>query len=121
MRDEAEYHDQAVRPFVLTGGRARPSRNTIGVDTLLIAISNAPPLPPSAPRQARELLHVCGRLLSLIEAAAHLRLPVSVVTVLASDLVDSGRLTARPKTNAGYAPPERKLLREVLHGLRSLR
>lgn len=120
MTGGAGYHDRPVRPFVLTGGRARPSRNTLGLDTLLVALEPAPALPASAGRQPRELLRVCARLLSLVEAAAHLRLPVSVVKVLASDLVDSGHLTAR-SPGPRFAPPDLKLLQEVLNGLRALR
>lgn len=119
MTASGEYRDSPVRPYVLTGGRAAPSRNTIGVDTLLIACEPGKPLPVTASRQERDLLRVCARLLSLIEAAAHLGLPVSVVRVLASDLVDSGHLTARSGIPAASGPPV-ALLKEVLDGLRKL-
>lgn len=114
-----DYHDGPLRPFVLTGGRARPSRNTIGVDTLLIAAEAEKALPISASRQERALVGLCHRLLSVVEAAAHLKLPASVVAVLASDLVDSGHLTAR--SSASEAQPGREMLVEVLDGLRRLR
>ncbi|MFY1674809.1 DUF742 domain-containing protein [Plantactinospora sp. WMMB334] len=113
------YRDSALRPYVLTRGRARPSRNTIGVDTLLIATGPAPPLPISAGRQERALLAMCRGLLSLVEVAARLELPVSVVRVLASDLVDSGHLTARAGSPRS-AQPSTELLQEVLNGLRAL-
>lgn len=116
---EPGYTDSALRPFVLTRGRARPSRNTIRVDTLLIAADPVPPLPPSASRQERALLTMCEGLLSVIEAAARMNLPVSVVRVLASDLVDSGHLTARAGSPR-YEPPPIELLQEVLNGLRAL-
>lgn len=113
------YRDTALRPYVLTRGRARPSRNTIGVDTLLVAADPVAPLPISAGRQERALLAMCQGLLSLVEAAARLELPVSVVRVLASDLVDSGHLTARAGSPRS-ALPSRELLQEVLNGLRAL-
>lgn len=112
------YEDTALRPYVLTRGRARPSRNTIGVDTLLIAADPVRPLPVAASRQERALLAMCKGLLSLVEAAARLKLPASVVRVLASDLVDSGHLTARAGSpHATF--PDRELLQEVLDGLRA--
>ncbi len=114
-----EYRDSALRPYVLTKGRARPTRNTISVDTLLIATDPAPPLPISAGRQERALLAMCRGLLSLVEVAARLELPVSVVRVLASDLVDSGHLTARAGSPRA-AQLSRELLQEVLNGLRAL-
>ncbi|MEU4222884.1 DUF742 domain-containing protein [Nonomuraea sp. NPDC026600] len=114
-----EYHDSAVRPYVLTQGRARPTRNTVGLDTLLVVADAGKPLPPSAARQARDLLRMFGRLLSLAEAAAHLRLPLSVAGILASDLVDSGHLIARSRIpEAGR--PDLTTLQEVLNGLRRL-
>ncbi|NJQ02676.1 DUF742 domain-containing protein [Streptomyces zingiberis] len=120
MSGPREYRDSPLRPYVLTGGRARPSRNTVALDTLVVAAGREEELPVSASRQERALLRMCSRLLSLAEAAAHLGLPVSTVTVLASDLVDAGHLTAR----TGVPPAARSdgdLLREVLDGLRRLR
>ena len=60
---------------------------------------------------------MCRRLLSLAEAAAYLELPVSVVVVVASDLVDSGHLSVRTQA---AAPVSREVLEELLHGLRKL-
>lgn len=117
MSGTGEYRDRPVRPYVLTGGRAVPSRNTIRPETLVTAASPGKPLPVSAGRTERALLGMCRRLLSLAEAAAYLELPVSVVVVVASDLVDSGHLSVR--TPAG-APVSREVLEELLHGLRKL-
>ncbi|MFI6503052.1 DUF742 domain-containing protein [Nonomuraea typhae] len=119
MTERGDYKDHAVRPYVLTGGRARPSRNTIGLDTLLVTEPGRA-LPISASRQERDLLRMCRRLLSLAEAAAHLELPMSVATILASDLVDSGHLSARSPVPEAAGPP-RDMLEEVLDGLRRLR
>jgi hypothetical protein len=121
------YHDRPVRPYVVTGGRVRPSRNTIRPETLLIAAGAAQTLPASASSEERALLRMCRRLLSLIEAAVHLELPVSVVSIVASDLVDAGFLAMRVNAEEpapGAAPggsaerPDRELLQEVLNGLR---
>ena len=58
--------------------------------------------------------------LSLAEAAAHLRLPVSVLRVLVADLVDAGRLRTRaPVPHADL--PDRHILEKVLDGLRTLK
>lgn len=119
MSSHDAYRDRPVRPYVVTQGRARPTRNTIRPETLLAVSDSTRSLPPSASREERAVLRLCQRLLSLVEAGAHLNLPVSVVAVVASDLVDAGYLTARsglPDT----APPDRELLEEVLDGLRKL-
>jgi Protein of unknown function (DUF742) len=117
MSSTGEYRDRPVRPYVLTGGRAVPSRNTIRPETLVSAAFPGKSLPVSAGRTERALLAMCRSLLSLAEAAAYLELPVSVVLVVASDLVDSGHLLVR--TPAG-PPVSREVLEELLHGLRKL-
>ena len=134
MTGQDDYPDRPVRPYVVTGGRVRPSRNTIRPEALLIAADPGKPLPVSASSEERALLRMCQRLLSLVEAAVHLGLPVSVVSVVASDLVDAGFLATRsaggePRAGVprawpdGPAPrrPDRTLLQEVLDGLRKLR
>ncbi|MCL7377849.1 MULTISPECIES: DUF742 domain-containing protein [Streptomyces] len=117
---DGEYAASALRPYVITKGRSRPSRNTIGVETLLIAVDPPRDVPVSATREERALVRMCERLLSLVEAAAHLELPVSLVKVLASDLVDSGHLSARSGVPQAVLP-DSQLLQEVLDGLRRLR
>lgn len=115
MSIPGEYRDRPVRPYVLTGGRVLPTRNTIRPETLVAAAGK--PLPVSAGRTERAMLGMCARLLSLAEAAAHLELPVSVVMVVASDLVDSGHLSVRTQPGA---PVNRDVLQELLNGLREL-
>ena len=117
MSSTGEYRDRPVRPYVLTGGRAAPTRNTIRPETLVVAASPGKPLPVSAGRTERALLGMCRNLLSLAEAAAYLELPVSVVVIVASDLADSGHLLVR--TPAGV-PANREVLEELLDGLRKL-
>jgi hypothetical protein len=117
MSTRGDYRDRPVRPYVLTGGRAAPSRKTIRPETLVIAAEPDKPLPMSASRTERALLSMCQRLLSLAEAAAYLELPVSVVIVVVSDLVDTGYLSVR---TPAAAPVSRKVLEELLNGLRKL-
>jgi hypothetical protein len=102
---------------VLTGGRAAPTRNTIRPEKLVIAASPDKEMPVSATRMERVLLAMCRCLLSLAEVAVHLQLPVSVVVVVASDLVDSGHLSVRTPASQPVSPA---LLEELLNGLRNL-
>lgn len=117
MSSRGDYRDRPVRPYVLTGGRAAPSRTTIRPETLVVAAEPHKPPPVSVGRTERALLAMCQRLLSLAEAAVYLELPVSVVVVVASDLVDSGYLSVR---TPAAAPVSRKVLEELLNGLRKL-
>jgi hypothetical protein len=132
MSGQDEYRNHPVRHYVITGGRARPSRNTLRPETLLVVADAGKQLPVSASTEERALLDMCHRLLSLVEAAVHLDLPVSVVSVVASDMIDTGYLKVRGNNGEsppGSAPaagesaatrPDRKLLQEVLDGLRKL-
>ncbi len=117
MTSRGDYRDRPVRPYVLTGGRAAPTRSMIRPETLVVAAGSGRPLPISAGRTERALLALCRRLLSLAEAAAYLELPVSVIVVVASDLVDSGYLSVR---TPAAAPVSSDVLKEVLNGLRKL-
>jgi hypothetical protein len=119
MNPPPRDHRRLVPAYLATTGRAMPSRNTFDRLTVL----HAPGDPAGSglrPEQRRLLELLQPGPLSLAEAAAHLRLPVSVVKVMVADLVDAGRLSARaPVPDAEL--PERQILEKVLDGLRTLR
>lgn len=114
-----DEHLGPVRPYALTGGRTRPSRNTVRPETLLVATDDRA-LPMQATRQHRVLVRTCGRLLSVAEAAAYTQLPISVVLVLVCDLVDTGHLTIRTHAAPDGDGPSLDILERVLDGLRTL-
>ncbi|MFI0483079.1 DUF742 domain-containing protein [Actinomadura sp. 9N215] len=109
-----------VRPHVVTGGRARPSRNVFDVVTLVVATGDLPRT-GLTPEQV-QIVELClGGALSVAEISGHLGLPVGITRVLLSDLVDSGHLTTRAGA-PGARPaqqPKVRLLQEVLDGLRA--
>lgn len=104
-----------VRPHVVTGGRAHPTRNIFDLVTLVMAArSEVVGLNP----EKRRVMELCrGGALSVAEVAGHLDLPVSVTKVLLSDLVDSGHIVTRSVPETGR--PSDRLLQEVLDGLRA--
>ncbi|MGI8332499.1 DUF742 domain-containing protein [Actinomadura scrupuli] len=105
-----------VRPHVVTGGRARPTRNVFDLVTLVVATGErTSDLTP----EKRRIMELCrGGTLSVAEIAGHLALPVSVTKVLLSDLMDEGRLGTRTPAPA-VQTPDIRLLQEVLDGLRA--
>ncbi|MEY9969110.1 hypothetical protein ABIA33_007197 [Streptacidiphilus sp. MAP12-16] len=108
-----------VPAYLATAGSARPSRNTVDRITIVAGASRDVPegLGPAQHRIAQLLQ---SGSLTVVEVAAYLRLPVSVVKVLVSELVDSGHLLARaPVPPAGRY--DRQLLERVLSGLRAVR
>ncbi|GAA4147712.1 DUF742 domain-containing protein [Actinomadura keratinilytica] len=108
-----------VRPHVVTGGRARPTRNIFDLVTLVTAAGDLP-LTGLSPEK-RRIVNLCrGGALSVAEVSGHLDLPVSVTKVLLSDLVDSGHITTRAAGPDSSRPEQLGLLQEVLDGLRAL-
>ena len=105
-----------VRPHVVTGGRAHPTRNIFDLVTLVSASrTTVTGLNP----EKRRVMELCrGGALSVAEVAAHLSLPVGIVKVLLSDLVDSGHIVTRASVYETDQSEDR-LLREVLDGLRA--
>lgn len=103
-----------VRAYVRTGGRSRPSRE---LDLVTLVIAAKDPAPGAAP-DVRRVVDVCSHgALSIAEVAAYLDLPPSVVTIIVSDLLDSGHLNIPIPAEK---LPEIALLEEVLNGLRAL-
>ncbi|MBV6697554.1 DUF742 domain-containing protein [Kitasatospora aureofaciens] len=108
-----------VPAYLATGGRSRP--NTPGFErlTVLYAVGAEPP---------QGLEHEHGRLwellrpgaLTVVEAAAHLRLPVSATVFLAADLVEAGCLNARAPIPRAQQT-DRSIVERLLVGLRTLR
>ncbi|WP_283138156.1 DUF742 domain-containing protein [Rhizohabitans arisaemae] len=106
-----------VRPYTLTRGRARPSKEIIDLIAIVIT-TGVLPQGAASPEQLH-ILRICRRATSLAEVASELDLPLGVVRVLVSDLHDQGMVTVRPPAPIAQLPSER-ILREVINGLRAL-
>lgn len=106
-----------VRPYVVTEGRAHPTRNTLDLVTLLVAYKDQSMAGLSP--EKRRLIELCRPgALSVAEVSGHLSLPVSVVKVLVADLMDSGHLGTRSPIPSAQ-PTDARILQEVLDGLRA--
>ena len=105
------------RLYVITRGRSvRSERTTFDLVTLIVA--RAEPTPTMQPEHAA-ILRICGSPLSVAEISAHLRLPVSVVTVLLADLLQEQRIVVRAAVPKAILP-DCALLEAVIHGLQKL-
>lgn len=111
-----EHTTAAVRPYVITGGRAGSSRDALSLETLVRASGTA--LPPTLQPEYRRIVDRCQGLLSVAEVAAHLGQSPAVVQVLLADLIEWGHITARPPVPVAERA-DRDLLRKVLDGLES--
>ncbi|CAM5606834.1 DUF742 domain-containing protein [Streptomyces diastaticus] len=106
-----------LRPYALTAGRTRPTRDLRLTDCLLAVA--ATPRQTWTPEHQALHLWCTGAPCSVAELAARLGQPTQVARVLVSDLLDQ---TALSFVTAPTAPdePDVDLLERCLNGLRAL-
>lgn len=83
-----DVDDLVIRPFLLTGGRTRPAREDLRIETLIQ--SRPGPVPEGLRFEARLIVESCRQATSMAELAAAAKIPLGVARVLVSDLVDEG-------------------------------
>ncbi|MDR8414985.1 DUF742 domain-containing protein [Nonomuraea sp. 3-1Str] len=107
------------RLYMVTGGRSSVTDDAFDMVTLIV--SECDPTPGMQSEHAR-ILRLCRSPTAVVEIAAELRLPVSVVCILLCDLLDTGRITARNPRPAPAATrlPDPDMLKQVLVGLQNL-
>jgi hypothetical protein len=122
-RSENEWLDEeagpVVRPYALTRGRTRPTREGFDLIAIIATAATSSFAPPGAGPEHLAILDMCVRPLSVAEISAKLRLPLGVVRVLLGDLLDHGLIVVR-KPAATNQTPDEHVLKEVLHGLKAL-
>ncbi|MFE9561414.1 DUF742 domain-containing protein [Streptomyces sp. NPDC006487] len=111
--------DSPDRLYTLTGGRSRSGSDVFDLVTLVVAESD--PVPGMQSEHAA-ILRMCQFPTAVVEIAAELGLPVSIVRILLADLLGTGRIRARhPRTgNSAYSFTDPDILEQVLVGLRNL-
>jgi hypothetical protein len=120
-RDEAWFDDAAgplVRPYALTRGRTRSTTYPLDMITLVIALPSVYGEGDMEPEYAK-IVRLCRRPHSVAEISARLDLPLAVVKVLISDLIDQDYVihrSAAPPTEI----PDIHVLQAVLDGIRKL-
>ncbi|WP_189309108.1 DUF742 domain-containing protein [Streptomyces brasiliensis] len=115
--DGGDAAGRLVRPFTLTGGRTRPSRADFTLITTVTAVDPPPARAGQPQPEHARILKLCARPIAVAELAAHLDLPMSVVVILLCDLLEDGRITARPPHPVSPTAPDLGLLRKVRDGL----
>lgn len=88
---DEQSDELVVRPFLLTGGRTRPTRDDLHIETLIHAGPGA--RAPELRFEARQIVELTRTATSMAELAAALRVPLGVARVLVSDLVADGTVS----------------------------
>ncbi|GLZ05711.1 hypothetical protein Acsp03_31770 [Actinomadura sp. NBRC 104412] len=109
-----------VRPFAVTRGRTRSRRPGGELDLIAVVVTAEvpPPDPVLLTPEDERILERCLRPVPVAELASDLRLPVGVVRVLLGDLLERGLVEVQRPVASG--PPDVRILKEVIDGLRAL-
>jgi hypothetical protein len=105
-----------VRPFIVTGGRTRPTDGQLRVETLI----SATPAALSTPLrfEHRRIVEMSKFPISVAEVAAHLRVPIGVASILIADLIGEQLVTVHDHLSSGST--SLALLERIREGVRAL-
>jgi Protein of unknown function (DUF742) len=104
-----------VRPYYMTGGRARPTQDDLEIEALVSTTAMGERSPKLTVEQ-RAIIALCRDLLSVAEVSARLDLPLGVTRVLIGDMASEGMVILHRPTSVGDRP-DLALLQRVLYGL----
>lgn len=121
LEEESHWFDEAagplVRPYAMTRGRTRPGNTMLDLATQIVSVLTDNDLQTLTPEQF-SIIDLCRHPLSIAEVAAYIDVPLIVVKVLVSDLIERGDVVTR---HAGAVErPSRNLLEAVLDGVRRI-
>jgi hypothetical protein len=107
-----------VRPYAITGGRARPRGEDLEVEALVSTTSTGE-LSPNLSYERRAVARLCRDVQSVAEISARLDLPLGVARVLVADMAEEGLVAVHRPAQIGDRP-DLALLERVLYGLRHM-
>ncbi len=116
-----QWHDRGagpvVRPYALTGGRTRPTGETIDLLALVTSTDATMDELLLQPEYVA-VISQCRQPKPVADLASDLDLPLGVVRILLSDMRDQGLVLIRPPLRSRLTDP--KLLKDVADALRKL-
>jgi Protein of unknown function (DUF742) len=107
-----------VRPYALTGGRTRPTGETIDLLATVSSTQAAPPEEMLLEPEHVEVIRHCRQPTPVADLASDLNLPLGVVRILLSDMREHGLITIRPPSRTRLTDPQ--VLKDVADALRRL-
>ena len=109
---------RVVPAYALTRGRTRSEGGELPLETMATVTALGRERQSSMQVERRAILDQCLRPTSVVEVAAHLRVPVGVARVLVGDLASGGYLTVHLPQQADDRP-DPAILERLLEGLRA--
>jgi Protein of unknown function (DUF742) len=117
-REHRQEPGRLVRPYYMTGGRARAGHTDLEIEALVSTTALGERSPMLSVEQ-RAIAALCRDVLSIAEISARLDLPLGVTRVLVGDMSDGGLVVLHRPANIGDRP-DLALLQRVLYGLQGL-
>ena len=117
QRDNRQEPGRLVRPYYMTGGRARPTQDDLEIEALVSTTAMGERSPKLTVEQ-RAIIALCRDLLSVAEVSARLDLPLGVTRVLIGDMASEGLVIVHRPTSVGDRP-DLALLQRVIYGLQT--
>jgi hypothetical protein len=117
QRDNRQEPGRLVRPYYMTGGRARPTQDDLDIEALVSTTAQGDRSPKLTVEQ-RAIIALCRDLLSVAEVSARLDLPLGVTRVLIGDMASEGLVILHRPASVGDRP-DLALLQRVLYGLQT--
>lgn len=108
-----------VRPYAITGGRARPRHRDLEVEALVSTAYRGEP-PSYLTYERRSIIRLCQEVQSVAEIAAHMEMPLGVARVLVADMAEEQLIEVHRPSELIGDHPDLGLLERVLYGLRNL-
>jgi hypothetical protein len=122
---ESEFETRTVRPYAVTGGRVRSERSDYPIEALVELLPAGVGGQGLPPEKRAILQHASHGYISIAELSALLHLPLGVVRVVVSDLVDAGFVRVHAsdpvEVRTGQSPAlTLSVLESVLNGISAL-
>jgi hypothetical protein len=108
-----------VRPYAITGGRARPRNDNLEVEAL-VSTTFTGEIVPYLSWERRTIIRLCQDVQSVAEVSARMEMPLGVARVLIADMADEGLVTVHRPSELIGDHPDLSLLERVLYGLRNI-
>jgi Protein of unknown function (DUF742) len=115
-------HDDGLRPYALTGGRTGAGLS-LGFETNVLSTEDGYDAQDYERAERLAILELAAdEPLSIAELSVFLNLPIGVVRVLASDLIEEGLLMSSNDSYSSNLKPHEdiSLIRQVIAGVRAL-
>lgn len=108
-----------LRPYLLTGGRTRPSsEDTLEIEAQVVTTETGYLALPSLEYEQRDIVQLCQTPMAVVEVAARLRLHLGVARVLVGDLLEVGYLAVRRPDTVFQRSTD--IIQRVIRGLQAI-